>query len=107
VTARDKAVTKSIQRTADAAASNAAKLEKARGLAVDRILKILSEYPEEAGDELTEFGKGEHGKKMSNRYSLLNLVTAIDKLSKYSANDAVDDPVVAMLKRWDDASTGQ
>ena len=106
MTARDKAATKIIQKTADAAATNAAKLEKARELAIDRILKALESFPEEAGDELTEFGKGERGKKTSNKYSILNLVTAIDKLSKYNTIEE-DDPLMAMLKRWDDASAGK
>lgn len=103
---RDKAAIKSIQKaeqkTADAAASNAAKLERAKGLAIDRLLAILEKYPEDGGDTVRQFEK-----RRENKYSLLNIVSALEKLDKNSPMEAADDPLMAMLKRWDDASAGK
>lgn len=102
VTARDRARTKSIQKTAEVAASNAAKLERAKGMAIDRLLAVLERYPENAGDAYRQFGDREE-----NKYSLLNIVTALEKLDRNSTIDEADDPLVQMLKRWEDASAGK
>lgn len=94
---RDRATTKIIQKTADAVASNAAKLERAKGLAIDRLLAILERYPEDAGDAYKRFGDG-----TENKYSLLNIVTAIEKLDRNSTIDGADDPLTKLFRRMDD-----
>lgn len=88
--------TKTIEKTADAVASNAAKLERAKGLAIDRILSILERFPEDAGDVYRKFGDG-----IENKYNLLNIVTALEKLDRNSTMDSVDDPLTQLLARID------
>lgn len=78
---------KSIQKTADAAASNAAKLEKAKGLALDLALEILSKYPKNAGNKLRTFGKDKHGNDIMTEFELLSMVTVLEKLGKGGAAD--------------------
>ena len=97
MTARDKALTKSIQKTAEMASSNAAKLERAKSLAIDRLLAILERYPEDAGDAYKKFGKS-----TENKYSLLNIVTALEKLDRNSAIDGADDPLQKLFRRMDE-----
>lgn len=88
--------TKTIEKTADAVASNAAKLERAKGLAIDRLLSILERFPEDAGDVYRKFGDG-----IENKYNLLNIATALEKLDRNSAMDSVDDPLTQLLARID------
>ena len=97
MTARDKAVSKAIQKTAEAAASNAAKVERAKGLAIDRILSILERFPEDAGDAYRQFGDGKETK-----YNLLNIVTALEKLDRGSTVDSMDDPLQKLFRRMDE-----
>lgn len=96
VTARDRALTKSVQKVAEAASTNAAKLERAKGLAIDRLLAILEKYPEDAGDAYRRFGKN-----TENKYNLLNIVTALEKLDRGGTVDAVDDPLQKLFRRMD------
>ena len=90
---------KSIQKTADAAASNAAKLEKAKGLALDLTLEILSKYPKNAGNKLRTFGKDKHGNDIMTEFELLSMVTVLEKLGKGGVTDAEDDPLMKLLER--------
>lgn len=104
---RQKLVEKSSQKTADAAASNAAKLEKAKGLALDLALAILSKYPKNAGNKLRTFGKDKNGNDIMTEFELLSMVTVLEKLGKGGVTDAEDDPLMKLLEAWDDASAGQ
>lgn len=83
---RQKLVEKSSQKTADAAASNAAKMEKAKGLALDLALEILSHYPKNAGDKLRTFGKDSKGNPIMTEFGLLGIVTVLEKLEKNTQN---------------------
>ena len=98
---------KSIQKTADAAASNAAKLEKAKGLALDLALEILSKYPKNAGNKLRTFGKDKHGNDVMTEFELLSMVTVLEKLGKGGVTDAEDDPLMKLLEAWNNASAGK
>ena len=105
--ARVKATAKAVQKTADAAASNAAKLEKAKGLALDLALEILSKYPKNAGNKLRTFGKDKHGNDVMTEFELLSMVTVLEKLGKGGVTDAEDDPLMKLLEAWNNASAGK
>ena len=105
--AKAKATEKAIQKTADAAASNAAKLEKAKGLALDLALEILSKYPKNAGNKLRTFGKDKHGNDVMTEFELLSMVTVLEKLGKGGVTDAEDDPLMKLLEAWNNASAGK
>lgn len=77
-----KVIAEASQKTADAAASNAAKLEKAKGLALDLALAILSKYPKNAGNKLRTFGKDKNGNDIMTEFELLSVVSALEKLEK-------------------------
>ena len=85
---------KSIQKAADAAASNAAKLEKAKGLALDIALEILSKYPKNAGNKLRTFGKDKYGNDVMTEFELVGIVTVLEKLGKGGMTDVDDDPLM-------------
>ena len=84
--AYNKSATKAQQKTADAAASNAVKLERARGLAIDRLIRALESMPE-AGGTHTRQNIQTGNKRMTVDYSLLDIVNAIEKLTR---NDSTD-----------------
>lgn len=77
-----KVIEESSQKTADAAASNAAKLEKAKGLALDLALEILRKYPKNAGNKLRTLGKDKHGNDIMTEFELLSIVSSLEKLEK-------------------------
>ena len=104
---RQKLVEKSSQKTADAAASNAAKLEKAKGLALDLALEILSKYPKNAGNKLRTFGKDKNGNDIMMEFELLSMVTVLEKLGKGGVTDVEDDPLMRLLEAWNNASAGK
>ena len=104
---RQKLVEKSSQKAADAAASNAAKLEKARGILLDLTLGVLEKYPRNAGNKLRTFGTDSKGNDIMTEFELAALASVLEKLGKTSVVEAADDPLMKMLARWDDASAGQ
>lgn len=67
------------QKTADAVANNAVKLERARGLAIDRLIKALEEMPIKGGTHTRKYVQ-EGQKRMTVDYDLLDIVNALDKL---------------------------
>lgn len=80
-TARDKASAKSIQKTAEAAASNAVKLEQTKSLLIDKLKRAIENMPESAGTHSRQYiSKGD--KKLTVDYDLLEMVTALEKLTK-------------------------
>lgn len=86
--ARQKAGEKAAQRTADAAAANAVKLEKARALLIDKIIKALEQMPEKSGTRIRHSQSDrETGKQTSVDYDLQVLVNAFEKLSSGSTAD--------------------
>lgn len=82
---RDEALSKSIaktqQKTADITASNAVKLEQAKGLLIDRLRKAIENMPDNGGTHSRQYiSKGD--KKLTVDYSLLDMVAALEKLTK-------------------------
>lgn len=106
-TARDRASSKSItdaeQKTAEAAASNAVKLEEARGLILDAALEILRTFPRHVGNKVKSYGKDKKGNKVSGEFNLLELTGIIDKLASGSMGAAEYDPVLDRLNAELDA----
>ena len=86
-TARDKTATKSIQKTAATAASNAVKLEQAKGLLIDRLKKAIESMPENGGTHARKY-IGEGNKKLTVDYDLLAMVQALEKLTTDSKGNA-------------------
>lgn len=82
----NKATTKAQQKTVEAAASNAVKLEKARGLAIERCIRALEQMPVDTGSRSRK--TLQDGKKtLTVDYSLLDIVSALEKLTKLSATE--------------------
>ena len=86
--AKHKVSQKAAQRTADAAAQNAVKLEKARGLLIDHILRAIETMPKNAGTHVRQSQTDKStGKQMSIDYDIQTLINALEKLSHGSAAD--------------------
>lgn len=101
---RDAAETKVIQKTADAIATNAAKLERARGLAIDRLIRALEQMPDDGGSHSRETVTD--GRKRTMRdHDLLAIVSALEKLAGNQAAETADDPLTALLGRLDDEAS--
>lgn len=100
-TARDKAASKSIQKTANAAASNAVKIERAKGMLIDRIIRAIEQMPMNGGTHSRQYIQ-EGNKKLTVDYSLLDLITALEKLSKEDV--VADDPLMRLLGDLDEQS---
>lgn len=98
-----KALAKTKQKAADEIASNAAKYEHARGLAFDRLIRALERMPESGGSHSRQTIT-DGGKRITVDHDLLSIVSALEKLGANMTIDKVDDPVMQMLKRWDDAA---
>lgn len=98
-----KASAKAAQKTAEEKASNAAKYERARGLAFDRLIRALERMPESGGSHSRQTIT-DGGKRITVDHDLLSIISALEKLGANMTLDKVDDPVVQMLKRWDDAA---
>lgn len=90
--ARQKGVEKSAQKaaqaTADAAAANAVKLEKARAMAIEWVMKSFEQMPKNGGTHVrqTQIDK-QTGRQMSIDYDLSALVVALEKLSNGQTAD--------------------
>ena len=104
--ARAKATEKAIQKTAEAAATNAAKLEKARGLALDLTLRILEQYPTDGGSKHRVIDQGVTYETMTE-FELFSLVSVLEKLGKNGSVETTDDPLMKMLEAWNNASAGK
>lgn len=94
---RNKIVAKAVQKTADAAASNAAKSEKARGILIDQLIKAIENMPENGGTYARRY-IGDGNKKVTVDYDLLDMVTALEKLSR-DDNDKTGDQVTIIWGR--------
>lgn len=76
------------KKTADAAAANAVKLEKARALLIDKILQAIEKMPNQAGTRIRQSQIDKNtGKQMSVDYDLAILVQAFEKLSNGATAD--------------------
>lgn len=76
------------RKSAEAAASNAVLLEKARALAIRRIIRALEEMPEDGGSHVRESEQIGKGAYRSVDHDLLELVTALEKLGRGDAGEA-------------------
>ena len=86
--ARQKVSTKAAQRTADAAAQNAVKLEKARGLLIDHVLRAIEGMPKNGGTHTRQSQTDKQtGRQMTIDYDLSILISALEKLSSGSQAD--------------------
>ena len=79
--AYNKGATKAQQKAADAAASNAVKLERARGLVIDRIIRAIESMPEAGGTHTRQY-VSTGNKRMTVDYDLLDIVNALEKLGR-------------------------
>lgn len=86
--AKQKVSIKAAQKTAEAAAQNAVKLEKARGLIIDHILRAIEMMPKNGGTRTRQSQTDKQtGKMMSIDYDLQTLINALEKLSNGSTAD--------------------
>ena len=87
---------------------NAAKLEKARGLVIDRTIELIKSDEAADGTSVKWNGTDGNGEKRTVEYSLADIAAAIEKLSR-SAGPAEggDDPLAAFLRRLDDEAAAQ
>ena len=100
--AANKALTKTIQKTANAAASNAVKFERARSLALDRIIHALERMPEQGGTHLSQTITDDKGRRSKVDYDLPSIVVALERLGGFFDVEQADDPLLEMLRKWDD-----
>lgn len=86
--AESKVITKSQQKVADAAAQNAVKLEKARGLLIDHVLRAIEGMPKNGGTHTRQSQTDKQtGRQMTIDYDLSILISALEKLSSGSQAD--------------------
>ena len=109
---RDRAMSNGLaraeQRASEAVATNAIKLEKARGLLIDRLNNALSQMPQDGGSRTRQSMRDEKGRSVTRDYDLLSLITVYEKLTRIGMGGEVDDdPLTEIIKRWDDASAGK
>lgn len=77
-----KSTAKAQQKTADAAAENAVKLERARALLIDKIVKTLERMPDKSGTRARQTHTDKAtGDQLTIDYDLTTLVSAFEKLS--------------------------
>ena len=68
-------------------AENSEKLEYARTLMIDKVVRALEQMPEGIGNRVRQSQKDERtGKQMTIDYDILKLVSALEKLSNVSAS---------------------
>ena len=77
------------QKTANAVASNAVLLEEAKTIAIKKIKKALEQMPENSGSHTRTFIQKD-GKRLTVDYDLLDLVTALEKMTKDDSDQAFD-----------------
>lgn len=90
-----KATAKAQQKTENEIASNAVKLEQAKGLLIDRLKKAIESMPENGGTHARKY-IGEGNKKLTVDYDLLAMVSALEKLTADGKGD-VDEGVTVVI----------
>lgn len=78
---RDKGALKAIQKRADAIANNATKIERARSLAIERLISALESMPQKGGSHSRQVIT-DGGKRIIVDYDLPAIVSALEKLSE-------------------------
>lgn len=94
--AERKGIARTQQKTANAVASNAVKLERAKGLAIDRIIKALESMPETSATNMRQYVQKD-GKRQTIEYNLLELVTALEKMQKSEDGNLNNDSVKIII----------
>lgn len=80
-----------VQRTADMAAENSVKLEYAKSLMIDKVIKSLEHMPEVVGSHIRQSTTDrKNGRQMVVDYDVLKLVVALERLSAYSDAEAAN-----------------
>lgn len=72
------------------------KLEKAKGLAIDRIIRALERMPDNGGSHSRQTVQ-DGGKRLTVDHDLLDLVTALEKLQRNDMMDANAEPVKVVI----------
>jgi len=75
-----KSIAKAQQKKVAVTASNAVKLEQAKGLLIDKLKKAIETMPENGGTHARKY-IGDGSKKLTVDYDLLAMVTALEKLT--------------------------
>ena len=91
----NKSIAKAQQKAVEVTASNAVKLEQAKGLLIDRLKKAIESMPENAGTHARRY-IGDGNKKLTVDYDLLAMVTALEKLTADGKSD-VDEGVTVII----------
>ena len=79
--ARDRGASKAVQKKADAIANNATKIERARSLAIERLISALESMPQKGGSHSRQVIT-DGGKRIIVDYDLPAIVSALEKLSE-------------------------
>ena len=82
----NKSAAKAQQKKANETASNAVKLEQAKGLLIDKLKKAIETMPENGGTHARKY-IGDGSKKLTVDYDLLAMVTALEKLTAGDSKD--------------------
>lgn len=90
-----KSTAKAQQKKIAVTASNAVKLEQAKGLLIDRLKKAIEGMPENGGTHARKY-IGEGNKKLTVDYDLLAMVAALEKLTADGKGD-VDEGVTVVI----------
>lgn len=100
--------TKTIERTANAAAENAVRLQEARAVAIAKVKAALEAMPEGSGSHVRrQINDGKTGLPITMDYDLPALVQALAKLTEETTRATSEDknaPVYELLKRLDGES---
>lgn len=100
--------TKTIERTANAAAENAVRLQEARAVAIAKVKAALEAMPEGSGSHVRrQINDGKTGLPITMDYDLPALVQALAKLTEETTRATSEDknaPVYELLRRLDGES---
>lgn len=76
-----------IKKTADAAASNAALLERARGIVIAKLICVLEAWPENGGTKIKKTVESKKGSE-TVEYALMDIVNILDRLARAEGPDS-------------------
>lgn len=92
----NKSIQKAVQKTAEETASNAVKLEQAKGMLIDRLKKAIEKMPENGGTHARQY-IGDGNKKLTVDYDLLAMVAALEKLTAGENKNSGDESAVNII----------
>lgn len=97
----NKSIIKAQQKKANETASNAVKLEQAKGLLIDRLKRAIEQMPLNGGTHVRQHIQ-DGNKRMTVDYSIMDMILALEKLSKDEI--VADDPLMRLLGDLDEQS---